>query len=77
MNSSVVSPEARPSAHLLDVRAVAKLLGCSSRHVRRLSDGGRMPAPLKLGALVRWRATAIEEWISAGCPAVRRVSPRG
>jgi excisionase family DNA binding protein len=79
MTASFCLPEPSParSAVLLDVRAVAKMLGCSPRHVYRLSDGGRMPAPVKLGALVRWRATAIEEWIAAGCPAVRRVSPRG
>ena len=59
---------------LLDVRAVAKLLSCSVRHVYRLADGGRMPAPLKLGALVRWSRQVIEEWLRAGCPAMRRTS---
>ena len=60
---------------LLDVQAVAELLGCSTRHIYRLSDSGRMPAPVKLGSLVRWRATgpcSIAEWVDQGCPAVRR-----
>ena len=52
---------------LLDVRTVADLLDCSTRHVYRLSDAGRMPAPIKLGSLVRWSRTAIEDWIAAGC----------
>jgi len=56
---------------LLDANAVAEMLGCSTRHVYRLSDAGRMPRPVKLGALVRWSRDALESWIAAGCPATR------
>jgi excisionase family DNA binding protein len=62
-----------PAAQLLDVQAVAELLSCSSRHVYRLSDSGRMPPPIKLGALVRWSAAAIREWVNSGCKPVRNV----
>ena len=55
-------------ARLLDVRAVAALLGVSTRHVYRLADGGRMPRPLKLGGARRWDRAAIEGWIASGCP---------
>jgi excisionase family DNA binding protein len=72
MNTATVSPPA-PAAQLLDVQAVAEMLGCSQRHVYRLSDAGKMPAPLKLGALVRWSAATIRDWIDQGCPAVRQV----
>ena len=72
MTTTFVSP-ADASAKLLDVAAVAELLGCRPRHVYRLSDSGRMPAPLKLGSLVRWSATSIREWVDAGCPSVRSV----
>jgi len=57
------------SARLLDVGAVAALLGVSSRHVYRLADGGRMPRPLKLGGARRWDRVAVETWIADGCPA--------
>lgn len=60
---------------LLDVEQVAALLRCSSRHVYRLSDSGKLPRPLKLGALVRWNRTTVLNWISDGCPPVR--SARG
>ena len=53
---------------LLDVHSVAKLLACSPRHARRLADTGRMPRPVKLGALVRWNRQVIEDWIKEGCP---------
>lgn len=53
---------------LLDVRLVTAVLTCSQRTVYRLSDAGRMPRPIKLGALVRWRRDELEAWIAAGCP---------
>ena len=74
--SAVLTP-ADASAKLLDVRAVADLLGCSPRHVYRLSDAGRMPSPVKLGSLVRWSAVAIWEWIDQGCPSVRQLKGGG
>ncbi len=58
----------RAHAALLDVQAVAQLLDCSSRHVYRMADTGRMPPPVRLGALVRWRRQDLDAWIAAGCP---------
>jgi predicted DNA-binding transcriptional regulator AlpA len=54
-------------AALLDKRALAALLACSPRHVDRLADAGRMPPPVHLGALVRWRRRDIEDWLAGGC----------
>lgn len=59
-------------AGMLNVGDVAKLLRCSARTVYRLSDSGRMPRPVKLGALVRWSRAAIEPWIAEGCPNCRK-----
>lgn len=73
---SAVSTPAESPPKLLDVQAVAKMLGCSTRHVYRLSDGGKMPSPIKLGALVRWSKTAVESWIADGCPAIRKGARR-
>jgi excisionase family DNA binding protein len=67
------APSPEPSvAQLLDVRAVAALLDCSPRHVYRLADAGRMPSPVRIGALVRWRRAEVQEWIDGGCRPVRR-----
>jgi excisionase family DNA binding protein len=69
-----VGPEPRPgaSAELLDVKSVALLLGgCSTRHIYRLSDAGRMPRPIRLGSLVRWRRAEVMSWIEGGCPPIR------
>lgn len=67
-----IQPEPGGQAALLNVGQVAELLGCSVRHTYRMADAGRMPRPIKLGALVRWPRAAIESWIAAGCPSCRR-----
>ena len=63
---------AEPKSKLLDVNAVAALIGASSRTVRRLADWGRMPRPVSLGRMVRWQRSVIEKWIREGCPRVER-----
>lgn len=59
-----------------DVKAVAGKLDCSARHVYRLADAGRMPAPVRLGSLVRWDLDEIDRWIAAGCPSCRKGTGR-
>ena len=49
---------------LLDVNQVAVLLNCSPRHVYRMSEAGKLPRPMKLGALVRWNRSAIEQFVA-------------
>ncbi len=61
-------PKVEVLALLLTVIQVGGLLGCSVRHIQRLNDAGRMPRPVRLGHLVRWRRTEIEAWIKEGCP---------
>ena len=53
---------------MLTVHDVAEMLNCSARTVYRMSDSGRMPRPVRFGALVRWPRDAIERWIEDGCP---------
>ena len=55
-------------AELLDAEAVACLCGFSTAHVRRMADRGELPAPVKVGALVRWNRRVIEAWFASGCP---------
>ena len=65
-----VSESAEVTSALMDAGQTSLLLTCSARHVYRLSDAGLMPAPIRLGSLVRWSREAILEWIAAGCPPV-------
>jgi len=62
------------SSQMIDVRKVADLLACSVRHVYRLADSGRMPAPIKLGSLVRWHQAELKVWLEMGCPSMRKVA---
>jgi excisionase family DNA binding protein len=55
---------------LLNSREVADLIGASPRTIVRLADSGRMPRPIKVGALTRWRRSELDAWIARGCPRV-------
>ena len=57
---------------MLTVHDMARVLNCSARTVYRLADSGRIPRPVKLGALVRWPREALGRWIADGCPNVRK-----
>ena len=48
---------------LYNVRQVAAQLGCCPRMVQLLVARGELPAPLRLGRLVRWRAEDIAGWL--------------
>ena len=61
---------------LINIDLLAKRLSCSSRHIRRLVDSGRIPRPIKLGALLRWIRADIDHWIAAGCPTCRKGGDR-
>lgn len=56
---------------MMDVRELATLLHCSTKHVRRLTAAGVLPKPVRLGGLVRWNRAAIEAWVAEGCPVLQ------
>lgn len=63
---------------LINVAEVAEMLGgCSKRHVMRLANAGKMPAPVRLGGLVRWNRAEIETWIADGCEPVQAATEGG
>ena len=49
---------------LLSSADLSRMLGISRRHVCRLRDTGRLPAPIRLGKLIRWRKVTIETWLA-------------
>lgn len=60
-----------PDDALIDVRAVSTLYGCSARHTWRMAELRRIPAPVRVGRLVRWRIGDVRSHIRAGCPSCR------
>jgi excisionase family DNA binding protein len=63
-----------PAPALIDVIEVARQLGCSPRHVSRLVAAGRVPKPVRLGHLLKWRRAELESWLAGGCATVAAVS---
>jgi hypothetical protein len=61
---------------LLDVRAVARMLECSWRHVYRIAGVGRPPRPIRLSSLVSYRRCDIDLRLADGCPRVRKAQRR-
>jgi predicted DNA-binding transcriptional regulator AlpA len=57
-----------PDDALVAVDLVAALLGVSERHVWRLYDRNAIVAPLRLGAVRRWRLGALRQWLRDGAP---------
>jgi predicted DNA-binding transcriptional regulator AlpA len=48
---------------LLDTLAVARRLGVSVKHLRRLVDRDEFPPPVRLGKCCRWPRHVIDDWI--------------
>jgi predicted DNA-binding transcriptional regulator AlpA len=72
VTNSIVPPEVALAVgssirRFLDAKGVGARLRCSWRHVLRLADRGAMPPGVKLGALRRWDAEQLEQWIAGGC----------
>jgi excisionase family DNA binding protein len=59
--------ETKIESALIDVKVVAAMLDCSARHVVTLAREGRIPQPVRLGRLARWRRDEITSWLAAGC----------
>ena len=55
----------------LDVVDLGRRFKCSSRHILRMADSGRLPWGTKIGALRRWSRRQIEDWEAGGCKPVR------
>jgi prophage regulatory protein len=61
---------------LLSAAEAATMAGVAKRSWWRYVSSGRAPAPVRLGGSVRWRRSELAEWISAGCPRVRKEAGR-
>ena len=59
---------ASDSLELLAVADLARLLKVSTRTIWTWHSAGRLPSPVKVGRIVRWRAADVDAWLAAGCP---------
>ncbi|HKI38264.1 MAG TPA: helix-turn-helix domain-containing protein [Gemmataceae bacterium] len=61
---------------LLTAGQASRLYGASAATWYRWVSAGRVPAPVRIGATVRWRREELEAHISAGCPPRREWEAR-
>lgn len=62
------SKTATSETQLLTVNDIAEICNIAPETVRRLTDRGAMPKPVRLGRAVRYRANELRAWIADGCP---------
>lgn len=53
---------------MINARQLAVILQVSPRQVWRMLSAKRVPQPIRIGNVVRWRMAEVEQWIVAGCP---------
>jgi predicted DNA-binding transcriptional regulator AlpA len=56
--------EKEENSATLDVYELAKLLGCHHRTIWRHEGKGLIPEARRIGGIVRWDRTEIEEWLA-------------
>lgn len=52
---------------LIDQKQLAEMLSISRRTVQRMISRGKLPAPIRIGKMVRWKLQDIKKWIANGC----------
>ena len=62
MTDSIIGADDEPPRRLLDITALAQLLGVNTRHVRRLVAERRIPF-IKWGHLIRFDPVEVKHWI--------------
>ena len=60
---------------LLTIRELAKVLKLSPRSIWRLVKNHQLPAPVRIGGSIRWRADDISLWIAEGCHRTPNANP--
>lgn len=59
MSDLVINPDP-----LLDTKAAASYVGCTANHLAQLRMRRQGPAYFKHGSLVRYRRSALDDWIN-------------
>lgn len=58
---------ALPPEQVLDIKALAHCLSCSSRTIHRRVQYGQLPPPIHMGGQSIWVVGRIRQWISSLC----------
>lgn len=71
---AIFGGEESPTEHalLIDGKEASRLLGVCEKTLQGMSKRGEMPPVIKIGRAVRWSYPALQAWVVAGCPPVRK-----
>ena len=70
--ASSAPPASAPEPLVYDTGDMCHVLRCSLATLHRLKSAGKLPHARKLGGQLRWDASEIREWVSAGMPDLKR-----
>jgi predicted DNA-binding transcriptional regulator AlpA len=67
-----MATDTRTGRRLINAHQVGEKLGVHLRSACRPADEGRIPAGVRIATARRWDERELDDWISKGCPPVRR-----
>ncbi len=74
MRTATTSSETKSEERVLLMTSedVARRLRVSKASLWRMRSTGKLPPPIHIGGIVRWRAEDVEKWVKDGCPELAR-----
>jgi predicted DNA-binding transcriptional regulator AlpA len=64
-----VSTETAADPLFIPAKKLAAMMNISTRTLWRKLSAKKIPEPVRIGGLPRWRLDQVREWINQGCPA--------
>ncbi len=64
----MADPKVTTARLLLSASELGELLGVNKSTIWTWHSGGKIPAPVRIGGVTRWRRAEIERWLEAGAP---------
>ena len=62
---------------LLTANELAAMLGVNRSTIWTWHSSGKIPMPIQIGGITRWRKDEIQQWLDAGAPPRERWANRG
>ena len=61
--ANTTNAESQTDGEMISASELAEILGVKPRSVSRWASSGKLPKPLKVGGIRRWRRSTIELWM--------------
>jgi predicted DNA-binding transcriptional regulator AlpA len=57
---------------LLHAKQLMELLNIGKTSFYEMKATGRLPKPVRIGTIQRWRLADVEKWLQLGCPSLEK-----